>query len=239
MVSPKPNSKQIQEMFDGLAHKYDLFNRLTSMGMDKRWRHQALEGVGPGMRVLDLGCGTGDLSLEAASKMKGAGEVVGIDFSEKMLQIAQKRYESLGQSLNGHFQLFQKRAEDLPLSEKPFDWVVSGFVLRNIYENIDAILRGVSKSLRNGGRVSFLDFTEPPGKLRLLFWKFYMSTLVVLYGRILFGKKFPETYMAESAQRFLKAPEFVAKLQECGFKNVTVKKFMMGIIVLYQAEKAN
>ena len=115
--------------------------------------------------------------------------------------------------------------------------VLSGFVLRNIYENIDAILRGVHDSLGPEGIISFLDFTEPPGKLRKKLWQWYMNHIAAFYGRILFGKDYPEFYMTDSAERFLKAPEFTAKLEQTGFREITTKKFMMGIIVLYQGQK--
>ena len=189
------------------------------------------------MRVLDLGCGTGDLALGVAKRLGKQGEVVGLDFSENMLKVAQRRFDTSGYPMKGRFRLVQGRAEDIPFEEKPYDLVVSGFVLRNIHENIGTILRGVYASLKGGGQISFLDFTEPPGKWRLGLWKFYMNVVAALYGRFLFGKQFPEFYMTRSAERFLKAPEFIAMLERSGFESVRVQKFMMGIIVLYQARK--
>ena len=205
--------------------------------MDKSWRRKALESLKPGMRLLDLGCGTGDLSLAAVSKLNHSGEVVGLDFSENMLKIAQARYEKGGHLMNGRFKLVQKSAEELPLEAAPFDLVVSGFVLRNIYQNIDAILQGVYSSLRPGGEISFLDFTEPPGLVRKTLWKIYMNTVVSFYGLVLFGKKFPLFYMTDSAARFLKAPEFIEKLKQAGFVSVRAERSLMGIIVLYRGSK--
>ena len=236
-AATQPDSKTIQTMFDRLAGRYDLFNILTSMGLAKSWRHKTLEPLKEGMRVLDLGCGTGDLSLEAALRLKTRGEVIGLDFSDKMLAVAGRRYEKLGSPMNGRFRLVQKAAEELPIEPKPYDLVVSGFVLRNLYQNIDAILAGVYRSLRHGGQISFLDITEPPGPVRLKLWRFYMNTLVELYGRALFGKNFPPHYLTESANRFVKPPEFIKKLEQAGFKNISVRRFMMGAIVLYRARK--
>ena len=233
----QPDSKTIQSMFDRLARRYDLFNLLTSLGMAKFWRHKALEPLQEGMRVLDLGCGTGDLSLEATSRLKRAGEVLGLDFSVNMLAIARRRYEKMGSPMNGRFRLVQKSAEELPVEREPYDLVVSGFVLRNLYQNIDTILSGVWRSLKPGGRISFLDITEPAGPVRLKLWRFYMDTLVEFYGKALFGKDFLPHYLTESADRFVKPPEFVEKLKAAGFLDVTVRKFMMGSIVLYQGRK--
>ncbi len=232
----KPEPARIRQMFDNLAWRYDLFNSLVSMGMDKSWRRKALEDIPQGFRVLDLGCGTGDLSLEAAKKLGPAGEVVGLDFSSEMLAVAEKRYNALGRPLNGHFKLVQKSAEELPLSEKPFDLVLSGFVLRNLPQ-IDRVLAGVRDSLKNGGELRLLDFTEPSGNFSKGFFKFYMNTAGTIFGRLLFGKDFPAGYMAESAERFAKPAEFVEKLKNAGFEDATAERFWFGSVVLYRARK--
>lgn len=186
------------------------------------------------MRILDLGCGTGDLTLGSARRLQGSGEVTGLDFSEKMLVIAKKRAQSQG--LTG-VRWERRSAEEIPFEETPYDAVVSGFVLRNIYENIDAILRGVYESLKPGGKISFLDFTEPQDPVRKGLFRFYMNRVAGLYGAMLFGKDYPAPYLTESAERFAKIPEFMAKLERTGFKNIAAKQAMLGIIVLYQGTK--
>ncbi len=232
-----PDAQFIQTMFNRLAGRYDLFNQLTSFGLATRWRKEVLRPLEPGMRVLDLGCGTGDLALDAIKKIGSSGEVVGLDFSENMLAFAKKRYDRLGFNGDHKFRLVLKKAEELPVESEPFDLVVSGFVLRNLYENIDAILSGVFQSLKPGGRISFLDITEPKNPLVRTLWSFYMNTVVVLYGKILFGGGYPAFYLTESAHRFLKAEDFVSKLKKKGFKEVTARPFMLGVIRLYQAVK--
>ena len=129
------------------------------------------------------------------------------------------------------------RAEELPLDKRPFDLAISGFVLRSLYENIDAILAGVYASLGAGGMISFLDVTEPKEKWKSALWKFYMNTGVALLGKILFGKHYPVFYLAESAGWFLRPEEFMKKLEEKGFQDIRVKKFLLGAIVIYQARK--
>lgn len=234
-----PDADSIRSMFDRLAHRYDLFNHLTSMGLATWWRKKALLPLERGMRVLDLGCGTGDLTLAAAKKIAGSGEVVGLDFSENMLAHARRRYAKLGLNGSGNARFVRKKAEELPLEgDRPYDLIVSGFVLRNLYENIDPILEGVYRSLKSGGRIRFLDITEPSNPVKRFFWKTYMATFAVLYGKILFGKDYPAFYLTESAKRFVKPAEFIAKLERCGFKKVSVERMMLGSVALYSAEKA-
>ena len=237
-MNKNPDSKYIQTMFDNLSPRYDFFCFLTSLGQDSRWRRIALEPLQPNMRVLDLGCGTGDLSLLAAGRFpEGRVQVVGMDFSEKMLGRAQSRLAKRRDLKNADVKFLRRSAEDLPMEREFYDLVVSGFVLRNIYENIDFILRGVYASLKPGGKISFLDITEPSGAIQRRLWRTYMFTAVALYGQILFGGKYPAAYLPDSAQRFVKPPDFVKKLETAGFKNIKVRKFMLGSIVLYQAEK--
>lgn len=227
----------IQKMFDGLAPRYDLFNRLTSLGQDKRWRRETLKPLRPGMRVLDLGCGTGDLTFEALKKVGTPGEVVGLDFSPNMLAFARERHKKLGLNGSHRIRFILKKAEELPFETNPYDAVVSGFVLRNLYENIDAILAGVYKSLKDGGLISFLDITEPRNRALRALWRFYMNTAVAFYGKALFGGKYPLCYLTQSAKRFPGPAEFVKKLERAGFRQITARSFMLGAITLYQAVK--
>ena len=223
-------------MFDRLAWRYDLFNRLVSLGMDKSWRNKVLRDIPKGARILDLGCGTGGLALEAAQGVGPAGEIVGLDFSPEMLAVAEIRYQALGRPLNGHFKLVQKSAEELPLAGKPFDLVLSGFVLRNL-PHIDRVLAGVHESLKPGGEVRLLDFTEPHGSFGRAFFRAHMNTYGALFGRILFGKDFPAGYMAESAKRFPKPDEFLGLMRAAGFADASVERFFFGAVVIYRGKR--
>lgn len=235
LASPTQNSIQI--MFDRLARRYNLFNCLTSMGLDRSWRRKTLKDIAPGDSVLDLGCGSGDLALGAIVRTGHVGEVNGIDFSRPMLDLACSRYRALGYPGDPEGVFLFRSAEDLPIPGKQYDVVVSGFVLRNIFEHIDAILDGVFRSLKPGGRIRFLDITEPTNPLVRGFWKFYMTTIVALYGRLLFGKDYPAFYLTQSAERFFKPTDFAAKLASHGFQKVRARDLFMGIITLYEGER--
>jgi ubiquinone/menaquinone biosynthesis methyltransferase len=230
-----PGSTEIRDMFDRLAPRYDLFNHLTSMGLATLWRRDTLKAVRPGMRVLDLGCGTGDLTLGACERLGASGDVLGLDFSPQMLAYAARRSENLKSAVKPRFVC--RKAEDLPFEAQPYDLAVSGFVLRNLYENIGPIVEGVFASLKPGGEISFMDITEAKQPWVGALWRFYMSTLVVLYGKIVFGKDYPTFYLIESARRFLNADGFSKKLKDAGFENITTKSYMFGMVTLYRARK--
>lgn len=224
-------------MFDKLARRYDLFNCLTSMGLDRSWRHKTLKDVRAGDWVLDVGCGSGDLALGALARAGIRGQVTGIDFSRPMLDLARSRYRALGHPGDPEDVFLYRSAEDLPIPGRQYDVVVSGFVLRNIFEHINAILDGVFLSLKPGGRIRFLDITEPSNPLVRILWKFYMTTVVALYGRVLFGKDYPAFYLTRSAERFFKPADFAAKLVSRGFQKVRARDLFMGIITLYEGER--
>jgi demethylmenaquinone methyltransferase / 2-methoxy-6-polyprenyl-1,4-benzoquinol methylase len=235
--SQKPSSTDIRGMFDSLAFRYDLFNNLVSCGLDKSWRAKVLRDIPKGARILDVGCGTGDLSLGAARQLAPEGEVVGLDFSSEMLAVARHRYEAMGKPLNGHFTLLQKGAEELPIGGEEFDLVVSGFVLRNLRSVILRALKGMYDSLKAGGEARLLDFTEPASPVMAKIFRGYMNSMGTLYGKILFGEKFPAGYMAESAREFAKPDEFVELLKKTGFESISAERMFFGSVVFYKARK--
>ena len=129
------------------------------------------------------------------------------------------------------------KAEDLPLSRETFDAVISGFVLRNIYENIDRVLKGVRESLSENGIIRFLDITEPKSVVVRGIWTFYMHSATAFYGRLLFGKDYPVSYLVDSAKRFLRPDAFEEKLREYAFRDIKKTSFLFGVITLYSARK--
>ncbi len=231
------NAIAVEDMFDSIAQRYDLFNHLTSMGMAYFWRKACLTEAKPGVHILDLGCGTGDLTLAAAKKLKGSGQVTGIDISKQMIGYAKKRYEKSPFCGYHNVEFLRYDATQLPLENRSFDLIVSAFVLRNLGPSIDRVLEGVHRSLAPGGRVRFLDFTVPKKRWLATCWKIYMNTVVAFYGVLLFGKKYPAGYMTGSAERFLKADELMQLLERKNFKDVKSKPFLFGIIRLYEASK--
>jgi len=234
----RPTADYIRKMFDGMSGRYDLFTRWTGFGQAQRWREICLDGLLPGMRVLDLACGTGDLALAASFKVGPEGKVVGLDFSGRMLEKARERYAQLRGS-RAPFETVQKPAEELPIGDALFDRVVSGFALRNLYQNIDRILVGVYRSLKPGGEIAFLDVTEPEPFVLKSLWRVYFYGIAGLYGYVLFGKDYPIPYLPQSYRRFYKPAAFLDALRNAGFSEPRATGFFLGSVTLYQARKAS
>lgn len=231
-----PDQDYIRGMFDAFAPRYETFTKLIGMGQDDRLRLHTLRDATPGARVLDLACGTGQLTFLAARKVGPSGQVLGIDLSPGMIDEARRRGAQLKDA--GSRPGFEvARGEDLPLGDRKFDLIVSAYALRNLYENIGDVLRGMRESLVPGGRVALLDLTEPVHPVLKALYRMYFFGLVGLYGRALFGRHYPVSYLPRSAQRFFKAHEFTAALSRAGFVRIERRSFFLGAVTLYRAER--
>jgi ubiquinone/menaquinone biosynthesis methyltransferase len=242
--SAPPKPEAVRKLFDAIAARYDTFNSVVSFGRDGAWRKKALEFLKPGMRVLDLGTGTGDLAFEAAGRVGPTGAVTGIDISQPMLSFAASKTAERAARRKGTgsepapIRWACLGAQELPIEgEAEYDAAVSAFVLRNIHSEIDQVLSGTMKSLKTGGRIAFLDLTEPESKF--LGWgsRLYMSTVVLAIGTIIFRDPEPVKYLKASMQRFFKASEFKALLTKAGFTQVRSRGFLFGAVTLYEAAK--
>lgn len=243
-VNP-PDSQTVRKLFDAIAGRYDQFNSIVSFGRDGAWRKAALGFLKPGMRVLDLGTGTGDMAFEAAGRAGTNGAVVGIDISEPMLsfaarKVAAKTARAASKGLKpAPIRWVHRGAQELPLDDEPaFDAAVSAFVLRNVHSEIARVLEGVKNSLMPGGRIAFLDLTEPESKFLAWGSRLYMSTVVLVIGTLVFRDAEPVKYLKASMQRFFKASEFKRLLAEAGFVDVQSRGFLFGAVTLYEARKA-
>jgi demethylmenaquinone methyltransferase/2-methoxy-6-polyprenyl-1,4-benzoquinol methylase len=214
----------VQRMFDRIAPVYDAMNRVMTVGLDQHWRRATIEAVvHDGDRVLDACCGTGDLAV-AASKA-GAVNVVGLDFSERMLERARRKAPDL--------EWIQGDVLALPFEDASFDAAVVGFGVRNV-EDLEGAFKELRRVLRPGGRVGILEITTPRGVLAP-FYRLWFDRIVPLLGRVLPGGD-AYTYLPASVRRF-PAPEDLAELLgSCGFEAVRFRLFAGGIVALHVGE---
>jgi len=186
-------------MFDRVAARYDLLNSLMSAGLHHRWRERAAEqaALRPGDSALDVCCGTGDLTLELASRLAPGGNVVGCDFSEPMLDLAREKAEGRG-AAGVRFEWAD--ALNLPYDAGRFDAVTVGFGVRNFADR-DRGLREMARVLRPGGRLVVLEFTRPRRPPFSTFYSLWFDRIAPMLGRI---SDDPEAYayLAESVRGF-------------------------------------
>jgi demethylmenaquinone methyltransferase/2-methoxy-6-polyprenyl-1,4-benzoquinol methylase len=216
----------VRSMFDRIAPVYDVMNRVMTAGLDQRWRRLTVrQVVAPGNRVLDGCCGTGDLAV--AARKAGAVEVVGLDFSEPMLERARRKDPGI--------EWVQGDLLQLPFEDASFDAATVGFGVRNVAD-LDRGLGELRRVLRPGGRVGILEITRPRGPLRL-FYKLWFDLLIPLAGKILPGGK-AYTYLPASVRRFPGPEELAALMRAQGFDDVVYRPLGGGIVALHTGTAA-
>ena len=214
----------VRRMFDRIAPVYDLMNRVMTAGLDGRWRAATVAAaVRPGDRVLDACCGTGDLAL--AARRAGAGEVVGLDFSGRMLERARAKAPQL--------EWVQGDVLALPFADASFDAATVGFGVRNV-DDLEAGVHELRRVLRPGGRLAILEITTPRGPLAV-FYRIWFDRVIPLLGRVLPGGA-AYTYLPASVRRFPPPEELADLLARSGFERVRFRRFAGGIVALHVGE---
>lgn len=214
-------------MFDTIAGRYDLMNRLMSMGQDQKWRRFVVGKARPGGLVLDLAAGTGDIAVLLSAQ---GSEVVGADFSLGMLKEAEKRFADSG------IHWLACDANRLPFADNSFQAVTFGYLLRNV-DNSLTVLREVYRVLQPGGRAVCLDTTPPAKNFYYPLIKFYFRFGIPLLGRLVARDKDAYAYLTGSTLKFHAADELAGLFRQAGFNQVGYKKFMLGTIGVHWGEK--
>jgi demethylmenaquinone methyltransferase / 2-methoxy-6-polyprenyl-1,4-benzoquinol methylase len=210
----------VRSMFDRIAPVYDAMNRTMTMGLDQRWRRATVAAVvQPGDRVLDACCGTGDLAV--AAHQAGA-TVTGLDFSERMLERAQRKSDEV--------EWVQGDAEKLLFEDASFDAATVGFGVRNLAD-LERGLAELRRVLRPGGRVAILEITKP-SELLAPFYRLWFDGFVPLLGKVLPGGA-AYTYLPASVRRFPGPDELAGLVRGAGFEDVRWRTFAGGIVALH------
>jgi demethylmenaquinone methyltransferase/2-methoxy-6-polyprenyl-1,4-benzoquinol methylase len=218
-------------MFDAIAGRYDLMNRVMTMGQDQKWRRFVVKMAGdPGAGLtLDLATGTGDIGALMTDTHPQA-KVVGGDFSLNMLTEAKKRFSDKQISWQAC------DANMLPFADDIFQSVTFGYLLRNVDDALRVLIE-VRRVLKPGGKVVCLDTTPPTKNLLYPFVRFYFRFGIPILGKLIADDEAAYAYLTGSTMDFHNAEELARLFSKAGFINVGYKKFMLGTIGIHWGEK--
>ena len=237
VVTPTPGAPEraaVRSMFDRIAPRYDLLNRLLSGGTDVRWRRRAVDflDIPPPARVLDLCTGTADLLIEALRRdRRNTG--LGVDLSHGMLERGAAKLARRGYAARGA--LAMGDGEHLPVRGGRFDGALVAFGIRNVADPV-AAMREVRRALRPGGRFVVLEFSMPGGVFGMAY-RFYFRRLLPLLGGLVSGDGSAYAYLPASVARFPTPEAFSALMAQAGFDSVRWRMLTGGIACLHRGEK--
>ncbi|HEY8429786.1 MAG TPA: bifunctional demethylmenaquinone methyltransferase/2-methoxy-6-polyprenyl-1,4-benzoquinol methylase UbiE [Sandaracinaceae bacterium] len=221
-------------MFDAIADRYDLLNRVISFGVDRRWRARTVAALalsGPA-RVLDVATGTADLAI-AIAKAYPSARVVGLDPSPRMLAIGAAKIERAG--LGERIELVEGDAQALPFDDASFDACSIAFGIRNVPDR-DRGLREMARVTKPGGRVVVLELSEPRRGALAPLARFHVHTVVPSIGALLSGAR-EYRYLSRSIEAFPPAEEVAARMSAAGLDVRAVEPMTFGTCTLYVAER--
>jgi demethylmenaquinone methyltransferase/2-methoxy-6-polyprenyl-1,4-benzoquinol methylase len=232
---PQSAARAVRTMFTSIAPRYDLLNRVLSFKLDQTWwrrtaRHFLHILSRTDASVLDLCCGTGDMTLALLRQARGShARILGADFSHAMLQRASQKSASTG------LHWVEADALRLPFGDAQFDLVTTAFGFRNLAD-YDAGLREILRVLRPGGECGILDFGKPDGLFGSVF-RVYFKHVLPAVGTIISGVKGPYAYLPASVERFPSTAEMLARLRRAGFQEATWTPYTFGIVGVYRGRK--
>ena len=225
---------QVSRMFDSIAWRYDFLNHFLSFGIDRRWRRRAihfLSQVSP-ETIIDVACGTGDLSIEAL-KLKPR-KIIGVDISEGMLA---KGREKLGRkSLENIITLVQGDSEALQFDDESFDAAMVAFGVRN-FEDLNQGMAEMLRVLKPGGMLVVLEFSKPRSPFFKKIFNFYFFRILPLVGSLFSKDASAYSYLPDSVNVFPDRIDFLDIMRKVGFIDACFEELTMGIVCLYYGKK--
>ena len=231
LVSPLcPNN--VSEMFDQISATYDRSNRFLSLGLDLHWRRMLanhLPQISP-LYLLDLATGTGAQIAALIQKKAPIQRAIGIDLSEKMLNIAKNKFAQLP------IRFQQANAEALPFNDQTFDLCTFSFGIRNVQHPI-AALNEMHRVTKAGGRCLILEFSLPVNRLRIPYL-FYLRHLIPYIGCWFTKDKSPYRHLNQSIEKFPSGEQFLEWMRQTDWKDVIAIDLFMGLVTLYRGDKS-
>lgn len=233
---PSRDSGRVRAMFGAIAHRYDLLNHVLSLNLDRSWRRRAARELpeDPSARILDLCCGTGDLSV-ALVRAGCAGTVICCDFSHQMLLLALPKLARLQAA--DRCLLLEADGHRLPLASETFDAVTVAFGVRN-FTDMDAAFREIHRLLKPSGRLVVLEFSTPTAPIVSSIYRFYLMRVLPRVGDLVARQRGPYFYLAQTISQFPDPVILAHRIREAGFASVAFIPLTGGIVHLHTALKA-
>ncbi len=217
----------VQAMFERIARRYDLMNRLMTFGRDRTWRRIVVQeaALPAGGHLLDVATGTGDIAFEALRQQPGV-RVTGVDFAPAMMWVGMRRPGG------GRVVWVEADALALPFSDATFDAVTSGYLMRNVAD-VRAAFSEQVRVVRPGGRVVCLDTSPPPHSLLRPLVLLYLKVIIPLLGKIVAGDNTAYRYLPESTRAFKTPDELADIMRAAGLLDVRYRRLMAGTIAVH------
>lgn len=228
-------SVQVEQMFDEIAEHYDELNHTLSMGIDRSWRKKgilSLKDLNP-KKILDIATGTGDLAIDAYYRLQ-PDQILGIDISERMMEVGRQKVEKLGLSEKIKFE--KQDCTNLQLPDNSFDVAIVAFGVRN-FENLDKGLLEILRILRPGGKLMILELTKPEYFPMKQAYYIYSKLVIPTIGKIISKSNTAYNYLPKSIAAFPQGKTMSAILTKNGFSNSIFKRFTCGICTMYIGTK--
>ena len=230
-------ARAVREMFTSIAPRYDLLNHVLSFNIDRMWWRRTARAFDhvtarSDARILDLCCGTGDMTFALRRQAGKSTQILGADFSHAMLQRAMAKS---GAAYGSSPVWIEADALNLPFPTAHFALVTSAFGFRNLAD-YDAGLREIARVLRPGGECGILDFGEPAGVMGALY-RIYFKQVLPRVGTMISGVRGPYAYLPASVERFPPPQEMLARMKSAGFSEASWTPYTFGIAGLYRGKK--
>ncbi len=235
-IQPLSQTERVRNMFDSIATRYDLLNKLMTFGVDQLWRRDAVLAVKElhPTTLLDVAVGTADLSLDMAEKVSSLTKIVGVDISKEMLQKGEEKVCKA--ALPVPIVLMEANCEALPFTDNAFDVLTCAFGVRN-FERLDASLAEMYRVTAKGGHIVILELSVPRIPILRAGYALWTRTFVPFVGSLVAHNREAYTYLPRSVRAMPQYEAFAERLTKAGYQHVSFTPLSGGIATLYKAVK--
>ncbi|MFV1951941.1 MAG: bifunctional demethylmenaquinone methyltransferase/2-methoxy-6-polyprenyl-1,4-benzoquinol methylase UbiE [Nitrospinota bacterium] len=236
MIKSSKKALYVREMFSSISHRYDLLNKLLSLGRDRYWRSFAVSQLSSmaGGLYLDIATGTADVAMEIAKRGAVNTGIVGVDFNEKMLEIGRRKIKKSG--FEDRIKLNFADAQTLPFRDEFFDAAIVAFGIRNLSDPMTGI-KEMRRVVKEKGKVVILEFTTPGNSISREIYYLYFRRLLPLIGGIISGKRHAYQYLSESVIEFPDQEGLKRMMEDAGLHDVRYYNLTFGIVAVHVGVK--